>query len=145
MAAIKFELLVVGKLKDSALEALCADYARRIRRYAQLDILEVKNDRALLGLFPRDGCVVALEVRGRSLTSSGFAQTMQGWVEQGHFPIAFVIGGAEGIPPAVRNKAALQLSLSSMTLPHRLARLVLLEQIYRAMTIWRNEPYAREN
>ena len=144
MAAVKFEVLAVGKLKDPSLEALCADYSQRIRRYAALDTIEVKNDRALLGLFPRDGRVVALEVSGKPQTSTGFAETLQRWVEAGQSPIAFVIGGAEGIPPSIRQRAALQLSLSNMTLPHRLARLVLLEQVYRAMTIWRNEPYARE-
>jgi 23S rRNA (pseudouridine1915-N3)-methyltransferase len=87
---------------------------------------------------------VALEVNGEQLTSPKLAERVEEWSRRGKGVIAFYIGGAEGIPADVSARADYRLSLSKLTLPHRLARVLLAEQLYRAMTILRGEPYARE-
>ena len=86
--------------------------------------------------------VIALEVGGKSLTSEAFARGLERSMAQGKGVVTFLIGGADGLPPEVSRAAHDRWSLSSLTFPHRLARLVLIEQIYRAMTILRGEPYA---
>ena len=95
---------------------------------------------AILGKLGTRDALVALDERGKSLTSIDFAKWLSQQQMQGR-DVAFAIGGDEGLSEAVRGRAALVLSLSAMTLPHRLARLVLLEQVYRAVTIIRGEPY----
>jgi 23S rRNA (pseudouridine1915-N3)-methyltransferase len=134
-----------GKLKDRNLRALVDDYLARIRRYTRVDEIEVKSNEALERSLPAGALVIALEVGGVALTSTELAQRLAQWMSRGKGTLAFAIGGAEGLPAAVSTGAAFRLSLSSMTLPHRLARLILLEQIYRAFTIQKGEPYARED
>ena len=128
-----------------ALRSVADDYLTRIGRYTRCEEVEVKDARALSGALPRDATVVALEVHGEALGSDAFARRLERWGSLGKGDVAFVIGGAEGIPEAVSQNAQARLSLSSLTLPHRLARVVLFEQLYRALTILRGEPYARED
>ena len=78
------------------------------------------------------------------LRSEAFARRLSQWGSQGKGEVVFLIGGADGLPREIADAAYVRLSLSTMTLPHRLARVLLLEQLYRAMTILRGEPYARE-
>lgn len=120
------------------------EYLARIRRWIRCEELELRDDAELERRWPKDDWVVALEVNGESLTSVAFAERLERWGAQGKGEIAFVIGGADGIPPRLSAKAQARLSLSKMTLPHRLARVLLLEQIYRGLSISRREPYARE-
>lgn len=141
---MRITLLPVGKLKDRALRSIADDYLARIRRYVRCDELELKDDAALAKAAPEGALVVALEVGGEALSSEGFARRLDAWGSRGKGEIAFLIGGAEGIPAETSKRADCRLSLSTMTLPHRLARIVLYEQIYRAFTILRGEPYARE-
>lgn len=136
--------MAVGKLKDPALRSLCDDYRARISRYVEIREVEVKDDRALLRELPRGDLLIALEVDGRSLSSSDFSERLVEWGSRGNGRIVFVIGGSDGLPAEVSASATVQLSLSKMTLPHRLARVLLFEQIYRGLSIWRGEPYARE-
>jgi 23S rRNA (pseudouridine1915-N3)-methyltransferase len=142
---VKLTLLVVGKLKDPGLRSLCDDYKKRISRHVELQELEVKDDKALLKAIPKDVHLVCLEVLGSQLSSTQFSEKVLQWGSTGNGHLAFVIGGAEGIPRTVAEQARFALSLSTLTLPHRLARLLLLEQLYRALSIWRGEPYARED
>jgi 23S rRNA (pseudouridine1915-N3)-methyltransferase len=141
---VKLTVLAVGKLKGSELRALADDYLGRVKRYVSCEEREVKTDGDLSAAIPRESFVVALEVRGEALTSPGLAARLEEWSRRKKGPITFLIGGAEGIPPSVSAAADARLSLSSLTLPHRLARVVLFEQLYRAHTILRGEPYARE-
>lgn len=141
---MKLSVVAVGKLKEPAYRALADDYLGRVRRFVRADEIEVKDDAALARAVPADAFVVALEVDGERLSSEAFAKKLEQWGSRGKGHVAFVIGGAEGIPEELSRAASLRLSLSSMTLPHRLARVVLFEQLYRGLSILKGEPYARE-
>ena len=142
---MRFYVVAAGRLKDKSLRAVADDYFARVRRYARCDEIEVKDDRALAKAIPPDSLVVALEVDGESVTSTELSQRVERWTSRGKGAVAFVIGGAEGIPSELSRAAAARLSLSRLTLPHRLARVLLAEQLYRALSILRGEPYARED
>jgi len=144
---VRVRIIAVGKAKDRDLRSLLGDYYARIDRYAKLEEVELKDgsegevaDRIARSI-PDRSRVVALEVDGRQLSSHELAK----WIERAENDsvqtLVFLIGGAYGLPQALSKKADLRLSLSGMTFPHRLARLVLAEQIYRAFSISRGEPY----
>lgn len=141
---MKISIVAVGKIKEKALRAVADDYIGRVARYVRIVEDEAKDDRELVKHLPEGARLVALQVWGRQFTSEEFAEQLESWGSVGKGDIAFLIGGAEGIPRALSQRAHVHLSLSTMTLPHRLARVVLLEQIYRGLTILRGEPYARE-
>jgi 23S rRNA (pseudouridine1915-N3)-methyltransferase len=144
---LRVTIIAVGKIKQAGLRAELDDYLGRIRRYAVCDEIELKDgsDADLLPRFekalPKRGRTIALEVGGRALSSQGLADVVQRG-ELDATPLSFLIGGSYGLPATVSKAADMQLSLSAMTLPHRLARVVLAEQIYRAFTILRGEPYS---
>lgn len=142
---MKTTLLVVGRLRSAGLRAIADDYLSRIRRVVRCEEIEVADDRELLRRWPKEATVVALEVDGQEETSSSLAERLAQWGRRGKGDIVFVIGGADGIDPALSRQADVRLSLSRLTLPHRLARILLLEQIYRGLSILRGEPYARED
>jgi 23S rRNA (pseudouridine1915-N3)-methyltransferase len=142
---VKLSVVAVGKIKERELRAVADDYLARIRRYVRVEEVEVASDAALERALPGGVTIVALDPGGDALTSTAFAKKVEAWGRRGKGDVAFVIGGAEGIPESLLRSADARLSLSSLTLPHRLARVVLFEQIYRAFTILRGEPYAREN
>jgi len=137
----------VGKAKDRDVRSLLGDYYARIGRYAKLEEIELKDGQAdevaqrLSRNIPERSRVVALEVEGRALSSQELATWLGRAETESVQTVVFVIGGAYGLPQALSEKADLRLSLSAMTLPHRLARLFLAEQIYRAFSILRGEPY----
>lgn len=149
---MKLTVISIGKERSGLFAPGVAEYAKRLSHVAKLELLELpeskhsharaKADEAttiLAKLKPTD-VLVALDERGKSLTSVQLAE----WVgrHQAHAPhLVFVIGGDEGLDESVRQRAQLTLALSAMTLPHRLARLVLMEQLYRAFSILRGEPY----
>lgn len=141
---MKLVVVAVGKLKPRELRAVADDYLDRVRHYLRCEEVEVRDDAALAGAAPADATVVALEVNGEEVTSSELAQRLERWGRRGQGVVALLVGGAEGIPEAVSRRAHARLSLSRLTLPHRLARVLLYEQLYRALTILRGEPYARE-
>jgi 23S rRNA (pseudouridine1915-N3)-methyltransferase len=138
---VKIVVLAVGKLRDKNLTALCEDYATRIRRHLPFEIIEVDDDVQLARRWPGEGEVIALEPGGVSWTTERFAEQVENRMTYGARTVTFAIGGADGLPVALVRRAKLRLSLSALTLPHRIARLVLLEQIYRVLTIVRDEPY----
>ena len=148
-------VVAVGRLKDGALREACDNYITRVRRYVKLEVVEVRDGgrrdnrsalareeegKALLKAIPGTTQVVALTRMGKAESSSQFAGRLEAWRDRGQ-DVAFIIGGAHGIDERVLRRANIQLSLSSWTLPHELARLTLLEQLYRACTILRGEPY----
>ena len=138
---MKLVVLAVGKLRDKHLTALCEDYQGRIRRHLPLEIVEVDDNAALARRWPAEGEVIALEPGGESWTTERFAKQLEDRMTYGTRTLTFAIGGADGLPAALVRRAKLRLSLSALTLPHRLARLMLLEQLYRVLTIIRDEPY----
>lgn len=135
----------VGRMRGPGWQALNDEYLQRIRHYVRCEMFELRDDAELSRRWPHADTTVALEVGGKGVGSTQLAQLLERWGSQGKGQIAFVIGGTEGIPAECSQRADFRLSLSPMTLPHRLARIVLLEQIYRALTILRGEPYARES
>lgn len=143
LAIVKLVILAVGKLKDAWALAGCAEYEKRLRHYATTSVVEVRDAEALAGKVPERHRLIALDERGDEPTSEGLAEKLRRWQATGLPGVCLVIGGADGLPRALVEKADERLSLSRLTLPHRLARLVLLEQLYRAFTIVRGEPYHR--
>jgi 23S rRNA (pseudouridine1915-N3)-methyltransferase len=145
---VHIHIIAVGKIKERGLRELIDDYARRIGRYGTLHELELKDESesAVAERFekaiPARARVVALEVLGKAMSSEELARYV-GQCEDGAVQhLAFLIGGSYGLPKATSARADLQLSLGKLTLPHRIARLVLTEQVYRAFTILRGEPYS---
>ena len=141
---MKLVVVAVGKLREAELRAVADDYFKRLERYVPCEEREVKSANELEGRIPEGALVVALEVDGEMLSSPELSKRVEQWGRRGKGVVAFLIGAADGIPEPLSRRADVRLSLSRMTLPHRLARIVLAEQLYRAMTILRGEPYARE-
>ncbi len=141
---MKILVIAEGKLKHPAFRSLADDYLARIRHYTRCDEVEVRRagemERHVAGLSTR----VALEVGGDVVSSTELSRRMALWSRRGKGVIGFLIGGAEGLPAPLSASSDVRLSLSALTLPHQLARVLLLEQIYRALSILRGEPYARE-
>ena len=146
---------VVGKPRDAGLAAAIHEYETRAARYWPLEVHEVREEPArsgsadlvreregerLVGRLPQSCDVVACDVEGTGMTSEAFARWLQQTRESAR-DVAFAIGGAFGLSEALRGRARMRLSLAPWTLPHELARLVLAEQLYRAGTIVRGEPY----
>jgi 23S rRNA (pseudouridine1915-N3)-methyltransferase len=146
----------VGRPKDEALAAAIREYEGRAARYWPLDVVEVREERGGGGVTPalvkeREGerlsehipptaSLVACDATGATMTSEQFAAWLQDRRERAQ-DIAFVLGGAHGLSDTLRASAGARLSFSPLTFPHELARLVLAEQLYRAGTIIRGEPY----
>lgn len=146
---------VVGKPKDSSLAGAIAEYETRAARYWPLEVMEVREESGRSAsperVKQREGerlrerigepaRAVVCDPGGRAFDSAQFAAWLQGERESGR-DLAFVIGGAHGVSDEIRDAARMRLSLAPWTLPHELARLVLAEQLYRAGTIVRGEPY----
>lgn len=140
---MKLVILAVGRLKEAHLRAAEDDYKKRLSRYAKLDIKECKDDAALLAAIPERARLVLLDERGAQWSSPELATKLIAAEEQhgGGATLCFCIGGADGLPAELRPRAAHTLAFGRITLPHRLARIVLVEQLYRAYTIVRGEPY----
>jgi 23S rRNA (pseudouridine1915-N3)-methyltransferase len=152
---MRLVVAVVGKARNPALGEAIRDYETRAARYWPLDVHEVREERAggasidkvkeregarLAERVPERAQTVACETGGRAMDSSQFAYFLQSAREDDR-DVAFLIGGAFGLASDVSAKSAMRLSLAPWTLPHEIARLVLVEQIYRAGTIVRGEPY----
>ena len=152
-------IVCVGKLKERYFEDACAEFQKRLSRFVSLEIAEVADEKAPESLHPADEIlvkekegkrilkcigqkdfVVAMSIDGKQMTSEAFAAFL-GEKETEARPLTFVIGGSLGLSPAVLQRADETLSLSDMTFPHQLARVMLLEQTYRACKINHNERY----
>ena len=142
---MKLFLIAEGRIKERELRSVASDYLARLTRYVKCQEIEAKDGASLGKAIPEGAFVVALEVDGEQLSSTELSLRLERWGARGKGLVAFLIGGAEGIPSALSARADARLSLSSLTFPHRLARVMLLEQLYRSMTLLRGEPYARED
>jgi 23S rRNA (pseudouridine1915-N3)-methyltransferase len=140
---VKLVVRAVGKLRDRRLTALCDEYVERVRRHLPIVIDEVDDDAGLLRGLPAGAEIVALEPGGDAWNTAELTRYLERRMVQGTRALVFLIGGADGLAPATVKQAQRRLSLSPLTLPHRLARLLLCEQLYRAVSIIRGEPYNR--
>jgi 23S rRNA (pseudouridine1915-N3)-methyltransferase len=152
---MRLVVAVVGKARNQALGEAIRDYEKRAARYWPLDVHEVREERAagisvdkvieregqrLADKLPDRAQTVTCDIKGRAFNSTQFAEFLQSAREQDR-DLAFLIGGAFGLASDLTSRSSVKLSLAPWTLPHELARLVLVEQIYRAGTIVRGEPY----
>ncbi|MBQ3726354.1 MAG: 23S rRNA (pseudouridine(1915)-N(3))-methyltransferase RlmH [Selenomonadaceae bacterium] len=145
---MKINLIVVGKLKEKFLVDGVAEYFKRLKKFSRLEVREVPECRTveeegqkILSLVPKDSWLCVLDVSGAELSSEDFAKKIAALNLSGVSNLTFAIGGAFGLSDELRRAASFRLSLSRMTLTHQMARLVLVEQIYRAFKINRGEPY----
>lgn len=142
---MKLTILVVGRLKEDYLKAAEAEYLKRLRPYCRLEVVEKKDEAGVLAALSTNANVYALDERGDLLNSDEFANELLGH-EALHgrgASVVFVIGGADGHSDALRERAKSLISFGRLTIAHRLVRVILLEQIYRAFKILKNEPYHR--
>lgn len=157
---MRVTVICVGKLKERYWREAIAEYAKRLGRYLKLEIIELADEKApetmsqaqeedvkrregerILKALKEDVFAIALAVEGEMLSSEALAGFLEKKATGGTSHIAFLIGGSLGLSPEVMQRADFSLSFSRMTFPHQMMRVILLEQIYRAERIRRNEPY----
>ena len=138
----------IGKTKEPAIRALTEEYVKRISRYAQFEGVELRDESALLAACGRHGSgkagkstLMLLDSRGKQFSSEEFARFLGDYQDRNPLPLVLAIGPADGFSEATREAAQHTISLGKMTLAHELARVVLLEQVYRAFTILKGHPY----
>lgn len=145
-SSVKIKIAWIGKTKQPEIEGLTQEYLRRLRHYADVEGSVLKDESALLKLCSREArpvryVLVLLDGRGKQLSSEEFARWLNDYQERNPSPLLFAVGPADGFSEETRRAASLILSLGKMTLAHELARVVLLEQVYRAFTILKGHPY----
>ena len=140
---ISVTVVAVGRAKTPGLAPAIEEYENRLRHYVRFESIEVRTPARMLGRVPEDSRLIALTREGKRWSTRDLAAQLEDVQTYGGMGLAFVIGGADGLGPDILERAHSRLSLSNMTLPHELARLVLTEQLYRAGTLLRGEPYHR--
>jgi len=151
---VKIKIAWIGKTKESAIQSLTDEYLKRISRYAQVEGLALRDEAALLQMCGRSvpgkagkttsagkSTLALLDSRGKRFSSEEFARFLGEYQDRNPLPLVFAVGPADGFGEAARGAAQHIISLGPMTLPHELARVVLLEQVYRAFTILKGHPY----
>jgi len=149
MPAIKIKIAWIGKTKEPAIQALTGEYLKRIARYCQIEGFSLRDEPALLKMCGRSAesrgasrsTLALLDSRGKEFSSGQFARFIADYQDNNPLPLVFAIGGADGFSDEARAAAQHLISLGKMTLAHELARVVLLEQLYRSFTILKGHPY----
>ncbi len=153
ITAVKIKIAWVGKTKEAAIQALTDEYLKRIARFVRVEGVTLRDEAALLQLCGRSSSakagrptggkstLVLMDSRGKQLSSEEFAQFLGECQGRNPLPLVFAVGPADGFGDAARNAAQHTISFGRMTLAHELARVVLLEQVYRAFTILKGHPY----
>jgi 23S rRNA (pseudouridine1915-N3)-methyltransferase len=155
---MKLNIISVGHKMPSWVETACAEYIKRMPRELAVQVLEIKPDKRAAGknsevvqeaeakrileIVGKD-YMVALDERGQEVTTLQLAERMTGWLGNGR-DVALIIGGADGLHTSIKQKADWLWSLSKLTMPHGMVRVMLAEQLYRAHTVIQNHPYHRE-
>jgi 23S rRNA (pseudouridine1915-N3)-methyltransferase len=144
--AVKLRIAWIGKTKDPAIQSLTDEYLKRLSHYADTQGIALKDESALQKLCSGNArsarnTLVLLDSRGKQLSSEEFAKFLGDYQDRNPLPLLFAIGPANGFTAEIRQEANLLLSLGKMTVAHELARVVLLEQLYRAFTILKGHPY----
>lgn len=143
---MRIQLLFLGKTRRPEVRALIDDYVARIRRYAEIEVRELRPDspaslkRLEIGA---GGAVVLLDAAGKKLESEQFAEWIRTCRDRGERELIFLCGAAEGFPEELARRATLRISLSPLTFSHELARVMLTEQIYRAFALLAGHPYPK--
>jgi 23S rRNA (pseudouridine1915-N3)-methyltransferase len=151
---LQINLIVVGNIKEAYLREACNEYLKRLQAYAKLTITEVdeetkgpisickeKEGEQILKRLTTNTYIIVLAIKGNSFSSDQLAAKIEQLGTYGNSHLTFIIGGSDGLSPEVMRRADLHLSFSSMTFPHQLMRVILLEQIYRSFKIIRGESY----
>lgn len=157
---MRITLITVGKIKEKYFTDAIAEYAKRLTKYCKLEQVEVADEKApenlsekeevmvkdkegerILAKVPDSAYVICLAIEGKQLGSEELAEKMASLALSGDSHVVFIIGGSLGLSANVLKRADFKLSFSKMTFPHQLMKVVLLEQVYRAFRIQRNEPY----
>jgi 23S rRNA (pseudouridine1915-N3)-methyltransferase len=147
---LKLQIIAVGHKMPAWVETSANDYIKRMPKDFPIEVKELKPDISpvkeglkILESLPKNATIIAMDERGRDLTTMQLTQMMQDWRQEGK-DVVFLIGGADGLSQEIKQKSTTLIRLSSMTLPHAMARLILIEQLYRAYTILQGHPYHRE-
>jgi len=146
---MRFRFVWIGKTKDKNWRALQTEYLQRLSHFVKFETIEIKDSdretesKRILEKVNQSNFVCLLDVKGRSVSSFDLAEIIQDWQNRGIKEIAFVIGGARGVASEVVETADISLSLSFLTLTHETARVILIEQLYRAYTIIKGFPYQK--
>jgi 23S rRNA (pseudouridine1915-N3)-methyltransferase len=143
---VKIKVAWIGKTKDPAIQGLTSDYLKRLNFYSEAEGIVVSDEIALLKYKEKSGTrpphsIVLLDPKGKQLSSEQFAEFLETHQNRNPHPLLFAIGPSSGFSEDMRESASFLLSLGKMTLSHDLARVVLLEQLYRAFTILKGHPY----
>jgi 23S rRNA (pseudouridine1915-N3)-methyltransferase len=143
---VKLRIAWIGKTKEPAIQSLTDEYLKRLSRYTDTQGTALKDELAVLKLCGRDPrsvkhTLVLLDSRGKQFSSEEFAAYLGNYQDRNPLPLLFAVGPANGFSAEIRQEANLLLSLGKMTVAHELARVVLLEQLYRAFTILKGHPY----
>jgi len=142
---VKIKIAWIGKTKEPAIQALTDEYLKRIARYVPVEGLALRDEAALLQLPGKQSggkvTLVLMDSGGKQFSSEEFAKFLGDYQDRNPLPLIFAVGGADGFSAAARAAAQTTISLGKMTLAHELARVVLLEQVYRAFTILKGHPY----
>jgi len=151
---VKIKIAWIGKTKEAAIEALTAEYLKRISRYAAVEGVALRDEAPLLefrgrvassrrGTMARgaNSTLVLMDSQGKEFSSEQFARFLRDYQDRNPLPLVFAVGPADGFSEATKAMAQHTMSLGKITLPHGLARVVLLEQVYRALTILKGHPY----
>jgi 23S rRNA (pseudouridine1915-N3)-methyltransferase len=143
---VGIRLIAVGRLKEKFYIGACEEYLKRLRTMASAEILELPEESGrpdglrreaarILDAIPKQSYVIALCIEGKTMDSPGLARVLADAQNRGYSQIALIIGSSDGLDDSVKQRADLRLSMSPMTFPHHLARVMVLEQVYRALSI----------
>lgn len=157
---MSINIIAVGKIKENYIESGINNYVKRLKRYTDVNIIEVDNSKVpknpsgsqieqvkieegkkLIKVIPDKSYKIVLDVKGKPMTSEGLAKSLKNLYLRGDSDVSFITGGPHGLSDEVIKMANYKLSLSHMTFTHQMIRLILLEQIYRAFKIMKGEPY----
>lgn len=144
---LKITVIAVGKLKERFWRDACAEYSKRLGGYCNLTVREIPDSNReqegtlVLEALPENATIIVLDIQGKETSSEALASQIERYTVEGVSHLVFVIGGSDGLTNAVKERASLRMSFGPITLPHNLARVVLLEQVYRAFKIIKREPY----
>ena len=150
---MKLRFIWIGKTKDGKWKALQDEYLQRLSHFTRCEVVELKDSgryegpdiegERILAALNQTTFAVLLDVAGDGISSTGLAEKVESWQNRGLKEVSFLIGGADGVSRRVAEKADLSLSLSFLTFTHEMARVILLEQLYRAYTIIKGFPYQK--